>query len=450
MPAVASASVAMTSGATCRQQQRCATPAGLRGLPAVCRPLRAGNTSSSKLERRAGRLHTLRTGCEGLPPVDRAALPPPPPVAPSSPSLLQRLARAGGAVALGAALVLGSAGAAEAARSGGRMGGGSFGGSRFSSSGGGFGGRSGFGAAAAMGGSSRLGSSFGSGFGSSTSGSGYRSSYKGGALTGGFGSPLPSTTGGVRVNSFFLSPWGFGYGVPVYGGFGGGGLLSLLFWGAFAVIMIQVLQGVLRGGSDSYQYGGGYTEGYEEVVTVGKVQVGLLGSARELQRDLERIADRADTESPEGLHYILQETVLALMRNPDYCLYGFAKSKRERCAEDAETAFNQLSLQERGKFQKETRTNVGGRSRRTSLAESKPYAVGDKELIVVTLLVAADGGFKLPQVTSRQELKEALSILGVVRADDLLAVEVLWTPEEEGDFFTVEDLAYDYPTLNTI
>ncbi len=33
------------------------------------------------------------------------------------------------------------------------------------------------------------------------------------------------------------------------------------------------------------------------------------------------------------------------MRNPDYALYGFAKSKRERSAEDAETQFNQLSLQ---------------------------------------------------------------------------------------------------------
>ena len=41
------------------------------------------------------------------------------------------------------------------------------------------------------------------------------------------------------------------------------------------------------------------------------------------------------------------ETVLAAMRNPDHCLYGFAKSKRERSAEDAETAFNQLSLQVR-------------------------------------------------------------------------------------------------------
>lgn len=45
----------------------------------------------------------------------------------------------------------------------------------------------------------------------------------------------------------------------------------------------------------------------------------------------------------------------------------------------------------------------------------RPYATGDKELIVVTLLVAADGGFKLPQVTSRREMQEALSILGAVR-----------------------------------
>ena len=37
-----------------------------------------------------------------------------------------------------------------------------------------------------------------------------------------------------------------------------------------------------------------------------KVQVGLLGSARALQRDLERIAKRADTNSSDGLAYVLQ------------------------------------------------------------------------------------------------------------------------------------------------
>lgn len=43
-----------------------------------------------------------------------------------------------------------------------------------------------------------------------------------------------------------------------------------------------------------------------ERVTVAKLQVGLLGSARTLQKQLDRIASRADTNTPSGLHYILQ------------------------------------------------------------------------------------------------------------------------------------------------
>lgn len=41
-------------------------------------------------------------------------------------------------------------------------------------------------------------------------------------------------------------------------------------------------------------------------VAVSKVQVGLLGSARQLQRDLERMTRKANTNTPEGLHYLLQ------------------------------------------------------------------------------------------------------------------------------------------------
>ena len=43
-------------------------------------------------------------------------------------------------------------------------------------------------------------------------------------------------------------------------------------------------------------------------VAVGKIQVGLLGSARQLQRDLERMTRKANTNTPEGLHYLLQGT----------------------------------------------------------------------------------------------------------------------------------------------
>lgn len=57
-------------------------------------------------------------------------------------------------------------------------------------------------------------------------------------------------------------------------------------------------------------------------MSVIKLQVGLLGSARELQRDLNRMGNTLDTSTPQGLHYLLQETVLALRRNPQYAMYG--------------------------------------------------------------------------------------------------------------------------------
>lgn len=75
-----------------------------------------------------------------------------------------------------------------------------------------------------------------------------------------------------------------------------------------------------------------------------KIQIGLLGLARDLQLDLEKIADKADTSSPEGLHYVLEETVLALLRNPEYCVYGYATSNSARGPEEAEDLFNEMSM----------------------------------------------------------------------------------------------------------
>lgn len=91
---------------------------------------------------------------------------------------------------------------------------------------------------------------------------------------------------------------------PLGGGGGGFGLTSLLFWGVFAFIMVKAAQGVLGGGGGSRALREG-----DEPVSVAKLQVALLGSARGLQRDLERIASRADTSGPTGLHFILQGVV---------------------------------------------------------------------------------------------------------------------------------------------
>jgi uncharacterized membrane protein len=184
-------------------------------------------------------------------------------------------------------------------------------------------------------------------------------------------------------------------------------------------------------------------------IAVVKIQIGLLGLARQLQLDLEDIAEAADTSSTEGLHYVLEETVLALLRNPEYCVYGYATSATADGPENAEDLFNEYSMDERGKFEEETLVNVNARKRasRTKNADGEENI---NEYILVTIIAACDGGLKLPAVTDGTELRTALKRVGAIRVDALQAVEVLWTPQEEGDTLSEDELLRDYPQLNVL
>ena len=57
------------------------------------------------------------------------------------------------------------------------------------------------------------------------------------------------------------------------------------------------------------------------------------------------------------------ETVLALLRNPQFCVYGAAQTLNERNLDRGEDTFNRISMEERGKYREETLVNYGGRSR---------------------------------------------------------------------------------------
>jgi hypothetical protein len=49
--------------------------------------------------------------------------------------------------------------------------------------------------------------------------------------------------------------------------------------------------------------------------------------------------------------------------------------------------------------------------------------------------------------THTQDLKESLELLGSVPPDALVAVELLWTPQERGDAYSKDELLVDYPGL---
>lgn len=262
-----------------------------------------------------------------------------------------------------------------------------------------------------------------------------------------------SAPGGYPGGGYGYFPgggFGFPFVFPVFG-FGGGfgGLFSILIFLAVANFLVQSFRRS-RSEDDSLDYGGA-----SPTISVAKLQVGLLAEARELQADLNRIAQTANTSSTAGLAEVLQETTLALLRHPEYWVYGGSTVQQSRL-EGAEAQFNRLLLSERSKFSGETLSNVNNQLKQATssaltVAEKGELATqGPGEYIVVTLLVGTQGKLELPKVNSSNDLRQAIQQIGGVSGDRLLALEVLWTPQAEGDVLTSDDLLVEYPDLKLV
>ncbi|KAL1188178.1 hypothetical protein V5N11_003207 [Cardamine amara subsp. amara] len=239
------------------------------------------------------------------------------------------------------------------------------------------------------------------------------------------------------------SPFGGGlYVGPAVGfGFGGFSSFSLILFGFAAFVLVS---GFL---SDRSQDSGGILTDTQKTSVI-KLQVGLLGLGRTLQQDFNRLAESADTSTSEGLSYVLTEATLALLRHPDYCISSYSSVDVKRSIEDGEKRFNQLSIEERGKFDEETLVNVNSIRRQSSKIQR---ATGfSNEYIVVTILVAAEGIHKLQPINGSVDLKEALLKLGSIPRNKIMAVEVLWTPQNETDALSERELLEDYPLLRPL
>lgn len=260
-----------------------------------------------------------------------------------------------------------------------------------------------------------------------------------------FSSPSRSYSGG---GGYYRGGGGFGFPfvLPLFFG-GGGGLFGFLIMIAIAGFLLRAFQGASNGDGNNARL----APVSNSQVAIAQVQVGLLAGARSLQKDLEALAMRANTNSKAGLANVLQETTLALLRHPEYWAYGSAEAQRVNWS-TAENAFNRLTLMERSKFSGEGISNVDGQVQRaTSTATAiDPLSQAPAEYIVVTLLVAATTTLSLPALNSTSDLQQALRQLGAVGSENLIAVEVLWSPDSETESLTRDDVMANYPDLRVL
>jgi uncharacterized membrane protein len=260
----------------------------------------------------------------------------------------------------------------------------------------------------------------------------------------------PSRGGGMSSPGFGGGGIGFPFLMPLFWGGGFGGIFSILVFIAIANFLVRSVQGAGTIDRDGQAIESGYG-----TVSVAKVQVGLLANARYLQKDLNDLALSVDTSTPEGRVDLLQESTLSLLRHPEYWVYGMVDTKQSALS-NAETTFNQWSLAERGKFTAETLINYNNQLRQAPTTAALPEAEGQLadveigEYILVTVLVGVIGKLPLPKINGSEELKQAIQQIGSIGSDRLLAVEVLWTPQAEGDVLTTDDILAKYPDLKLV
>ncbi len=247
--------------------------------------------------------------------------------------------------------------------------------------------------------------------------------------------------------------YGGGFGFPFllpFFGFGGGfgGLFGILIMLAIANFLVRSFRDITSGDSEDSL---GYSN-QPNKISVAKVQVGLMAQARELQTDLNKIANTADTSTSEGRAKVLQETTLALLRNPEYWVYGATEST-ESGVDSAEAKFNQLALGERSKFTAETLSNVNSELTQATNNKTTDLTKANQpqgEYIIVTIIAGAVGKVDLPKVNDAQQLEQALRQIGALGGDRLLALEVLWTPQAAGDTLSTDDILAYYPDVKLI
>lgn len=278
----------------------------------------------------------------------------------------------------------------------------------------------------------------------------------GGRSGGGSFRSAPSRSSPSRSRRFADSDYSSGRystGRSVY--VGGGGyyyspmpvIVLIIILGILAIAIVLAVRSYINS-TNSGNHTISSSEIDNNIVTVSKIQVGLLAQARVIQTQLSEHSLNTDTETPEGLAQLLQEAALALLRTPENWMHVSASSKTVRSREAAQTIFNQLSIEERSKFSAETLTNVNGIRR----IQDNSQQNNDPGLyIVVTLLIGTENDRPLfGNVYSTQELKQALERIEATPPEYLTAFELLWTPQSEIESLTSDELLTEYTNLMQI
>ena len=296
-------------------------------------------------------------------------------------------------------------------------------------------------------------------------------SFGGGDFSGGGGggSSDYGSSGGSYGGDYGGSYGGYsgGYSGGGYSGGGGnmgcGGMCCTGFIVGIVVIIMMIQQRRQQQGQTFQPYqgqppgmgmpmppmGGSYMGPNGMYVT--QIAIGLDWRARaQLQQQLMQLAQRGDTRSPQGLANLLSETVLSLRRNEMSWLYAAYKDGGVHAPQQAQGAFQQLANEARSRFRAELVRGAGGQVNVTDAPGMQARADEGKGTVVVTIVLATRRPMQGWMTADANQIRNALADRGTVNAQQMVALEVVWSPAAENDRMSTAELEQFYPELKLI
>lgn len=184
--------------------------------------------------------------------------------------------------------------------------------------------------------------------------------------------------------------------------------------------------------------------------SVVQVQV-LFADGAEVKEQLQKLARTHDPDRPGALLTLLRESALLLLRHRADWAYGTLERRRVGDLSRAANVVGTWAARARAAFETQTTSQYQNGNAGSGLVRDRDYQGKRGGTYLAVTLAASTVGVTYPDPPdSREDLEETLLALSGVEADHLGRLEVVWSPDAEGEFLGEDEAIRRYPTLTRL
>lgn len=193
---------------------------------------------------------------------------------------------------------------------------------------------------------------------------------------------------------------------------------------------------------------------HDDFYNVFKLQFGLHATAFKFRDQIKEFVRNANFNSGHDLQKLIIQSKTLLTEYQDYIKYGHVqKAIKTTLIKKAEHRYDELIDHERAKLTQETFKKLKGRTlHQEQLTEAnKPDFMEIKEYITFSIIVVfADTDVKIKDDYSWGNYSEIMGDLSRIDPSEIVAAEIIWSPDVEEDVLTEDDITQFYPEMKLL